>query len=180
MDERSAIDPGVEDSEPKQPPSIEWFRRPDTKERPAESPEHAQKSLTHWPRRIVGRFLRWIDNGFVRHSSRSVKIHVRASHAKTPRPYTFENVDTVRAIRLPQLAIAPRIVHHNDINDRLSYRLQIVGSYELLLTSECHRLVTNIGVFDSASRKFCHNDLAPVRIVLHARDGFAVLREKQS
>src|ERR1700720_3887464 len=114
MDERSAIDPGFEDAEPKQPPSIEWFRCPDTEERPAEFPEHAQKSLTHWPRRIVGRFLRWIDNRFVRHSSRSVKIHVGAGHAKTPRPYTFENVDTVRAIRLPQLAIAPRIVHHND------------------------------------------------------------------
>src|SRR5437667_11759401 len=93
----------------------------------------------------------------------SVKIHVRAGHAKTPRPYTFENVDTVRAIRLPQLTIAPRIVHHNDaagcdlflrrakadwphvsrpfgsvdhdyVNDRLPYRLQIVGRYELLLT----------------------------------------------
>src|SRR5205823_11951276 len=44
----------------------------------------------------------------------SVKIHVRAGHAKTPRPYTFENVDTMRAIRPPQVAIAPRIVHHND------------------------------------------------------------------
>src|SRR5947207_14995459 len=111
----------------------------------------------------------------------SVKIHVRAGHAKTPRPYTFENVDTMRAIRLPQLAIAPRIVHHNDaagcdlflrctkadsarigrpfgsvdhnhINDRLSYRLQIVGSYELFLIIEFTWLVVNIGDVDSASR----------------------------
>src|SRR5436309_15990752 len=109
MHERGPVDPGVEDAEPKQPPSSEWFWRPDAKEGPAEFPEHAQKSLTHRPRRIVSRFLRWIDNGFVRHSSHSVKIHVRAGHAKASRPYTFENVDTVRAIRLPQLTIAPRI-----------------------------------------------------------------------
>src|SRR4029077_3572613 len=61
MDERSAFDPGVENAEPKQPPLIERFRRPDAKERPAKFPEHSQETLTDRPRRIVSRFLFWIN-----------------------------------------------------------------------------------------------------------------------
>src|SRR5207244_2297263 len=84
-----AVNLSVENAEPKESPLIERLGGPDAKGYPTKFPEHTQKTLTHGPRRIVGRFLFRINDLYLGHVICESPIR---NHSRIGRPRVRANI----------------------------------------------------------------------------------------